>query len=43
LSEFAFVGVVGQNERVMGEKNQLYFGDNLDVLLRYLRELGIKN
>ena len=41
LSEFAFAGCVVQNRVVMSEKNQLYFGDNLDVLRRYVADASV--
>jgi DNA modification methylase len=40
-SEFAFAAVLRQNERIMSEKNQLYFGDNLDVLRRYVADESV--
>jgi site-specific DNA-methyltransferase (adenine-specific) len=41
LSEFAFAPALRQNESIMSEKNQLYFGDNLDVLRRYVADESV--
>jgi DNA modification methylase len=41
FSEFAFAVPLRQNERIMSEKNHLYFGDNLDVLRRYVGDESV--
>lgn len=41
MADFAFAAVLRQNERIMSEKNQLYFGDNLDVLRRYVGDASV--
>ena len=41
MNNFDFVARTIQNGVAMSEKNQLYFGDNLDVLRRYVGDESV--